>query len=121
MSRSVLVVDDDPAFRQLAARMLAAFDLVIVGEAATVADGLAAATSLQPDAVLLDVRLPDGDGVTLARALSDLPCAPRVLLTSTDVEAASPAEVERSGAVGFVSKDELPNAALDDLLDSRPR
>jgi DNA-binding NarL/FixJ family response regulator len=122
MSRSVLVIDDDPGFRRLATRMLAVFDLVIVGEAGTAADGRAAAASLKPDSVLLDIRLPDGDGITLARELSDLPWAPRVLLTSSDSEAASPAEVERSGAAGFVPKDELPNAALNELLgsDSRP-
>jgi DNA-binding NarL/FixJ family response regulator len=116
MSGSVLVVDDDPAFRRLAGRMLAVFDLIVLGEAATVADGRAAAASLKPDAVLLDIRLPDGDGLALARELSDLPWSPRVLLTSSDAEAALPAEVERSGAVGFVPKDELPNAPLNHLL-----
>ena len=116
MSSSVLVVDDDPAFRRLAARMFAAFDLVIVGEAATAAAGLAAVAQLTPDAVLLDVRLPDGDGLALAGELTQLPSSPSVLLTSSDAEAATEAEVSGSGAVGFVPKDELPNADLQGLL-----
>jgi CheY-like chemotaxis protein len=67
MSESVLVVDDDPTFRRLAQRMLASFDLAVAGEAHTVASAITAAGSLRPDAVLIDVRLPDGDGVALAR------------------------------------------------------
>jgi DNA-binding NarL/FixJ family response regulator len=115
---SVLVVDDDPAFRRLAARVLAAFDLGVVGEAASVAAALAAAAALQPGGVLVDVGLPDGDGIALAAQLVALPWRPRVVLTSTDAEAASAGDVERSGASAFVPKDQLPNAALGELLAS---
>ncbi len=115
----VLVVDDDPAFRRLARRVLAAFDLGVVGEAATVAAAIAAAAALEPTAVLVDVGLPDGDGVALARELVALPWGPRVVLTSSDAEAATPSDVRRSGAIAFVPKDQLPNAALRDLLGER--
>ena len=59
MRGSVLVVDDDPAFRRLAQHMLAAFGLGFAGEADTVAAAISAAGALRPDAVLLDVGLPD--------------------------------------------------------------
>jgi hypothetical protein len=49
-----------------------------------------------------------------------LPWRPRVVLTSTNAEAATPSEVRRSGAQAFVPKDELPGAALDDLLGTSP-
>jgi DNA-binding NarL/FixJ family response regulator len=120
MEHSVLVVDDDPAFRDLAQRLLSAFGLAVAGEAATAAAGLAAAGSLKPDAVLVDVGLPDGDGVALARELTALPWRPRVVLTSSDAEAATPADVRRSGAEAFVPKDQLPNAALGRLLGGGP-
>ena len=116
MASSVLVIDDDAAFRALARRILDNCGLTVVGEADTVAAGLAAMAELEPAAVLLDVRLPDGDGVALARQLADLPSRPRVLLTSSVPEAAGHDEVQRSGAVDFIPKDELPNAPLDALL-----
>jgi DNA-binding NarL/FixJ family response regulator len=115
---SVLVVDDDSAFRDLARRVLSATGLSVVGEADSVATAMAAAKELQPDALLVDVGLPDGDGIALARELADLPWRPRVVLTSIDADAASPGEVRRSGANGFAPKDELPSAGLRLLLGS---
>jgi DNA-binding NarL/FixJ family response regulator len=119
MPTSVLVVDDDSVFRGLARRMLGASGLVVVGEAATVAAAVTAAGELRPDAVLVDVGLPDGDGVSLALVLSALPWRPRIVLTSTDPDAASAEDVRRCGAAAFVAKDELPNAPLRRLLDGR--
>jgi DNA-binding NarL/FixJ family response regulator len=116
MHVSVLVVDDDPVFRGLARRMLVAGGLVVVGEAETVATAIIAANDLRPDAVLVDVGLPDGNGIALARELTMLPWRPRVVLTSTDPDAASAEDVRSSGAGAFVAKDELPNAPLKDLL-----
>jgi DNA-binding NarL/FixJ family response regulator len=112
MERSVLVVDDDAAFRRLAVRMLTAAGLVVVGEAATAADANAAAATLKPDAALVDVMLAGDDGIALAGELTALPWSPRVLLTSTDADAASASEVERSRARAFVPKSELPGAPL---------
>jgi DNA-binding NarL/FixJ family response regulator len=112
----VLVVDDDPVFRALARRMLDAGGLVVVGEAETVAAAMAAAVELRPDAALVDVGLPDGDGIALARELAALPWRPRIVLTSTDPDAASADDVRRSGAAAFVAKDQLPNAPLARLL-----
>jgi CheY-like chemotaxis protein len=114
--RSVLVVDDDPAFRGLARRLLGVFGLAFAGEADSVSAAKAAAGSLRPDAVLVDVGLPDGNGITLAGYLTALPWRPRVVLTSSNSEAASAADVQRSGAQAFVPKDQLPNAELHRLL-----
>lgn len=116
MPASVLLVDDDPGFRQLARRMLVAAGLVVVAEAATVTAAMTAARELHPDAALVDVGLPDGDGVSLAGELGLLPTPPRVLLTSSDPDAASAEDVSRSGAAGFVPKAELPGVGLWGLL-----
>ncbi|MCW3063899.1 MAG: response regulator receiver protein [Solirubrobacterales bacterium] len=113
---SVLVVDDDPVFRGLARRVLAAGGLIVVAEVATVAEAIAAARQLKPDAALVDIGLPDGDGIELAAELAALPWRPRVVLTSTDPDAASAEDVRRSGAGAFVPKDELPSAPLRHLL-----
>jgi DNA-binding NarL/FixJ family response regulator len=116
MPTSVLLVDDDPAFRRLARRLLIAAGLGVVGEAGTVAAATEAARALRPDAALVDVGLPDGDGITLAGELAALPWPLRVVLTSTDADAASPDDVRRSGAERFVPKADLPNVPLLRLL-----
>ena len=116
MSGSVLVVDDDPKFRGIARRMLAAFDLNVAGEADTAEAAIRAAERLRPDAMLVDVGLPDRDGVELAGELAKLPWRPRVVLTSSNAGAASAQDLEQSGAAAFVPKAELPNAELGQLL-----
>jgi DNA-binding NarL/FixJ family response regulator len=116
VTRSVLVVDDDPEFRELAGRLLAASGLVVVGEADSVAAAREAAARLEPSAVLLDVELPDGDGITLARELAALPWRPRVVLTSIDGDITTSDEARNAGARAFVHKAELPNAPLWELL-----
>jgi CheY-like chemotaxis protein len=116
---SVLVIDDDAAFRDLIRRMLGADGFVVVGEAETVATGIAAAHALRPDAALVDVGLPDGDGISLAGDLSSLPWRPNIVLTSADPDAADADDVRRSGARAFIAKDLLPNAPLRRLLNSR--
>jgi DNA-binding NarL/FixJ family response regulator len=114
MAGAVLVVDDDASFRSLARRMLTAAGLSVAGEADTVAAALDAAAALRPDAALIDIGLPDGDGVTLAAALGAMPWHPRILLTSIDPDAAS--LIGNRGAGPFVPKNELPNAPLRELL-----
>jgi DNA-binding NarL/FixJ family response regulator len=99
--------------------LLVAEGLVVVGEADGVASALVAARELQPDGALVDIRLGDGDGIELAGELSALSWRPRVVLTSTRLDAASSDDVRRCGASGFFPKDELPNAPLRQLL-SKP-
>jgi CheY-like chemotaxis protein len=116
MSQSVLVVDDDPEFRDLAGRLLAASGLTVVGEADSVEAALAAVARLEPSAVLVDVELPDGDGVTLVRELAALPWHPRIVLTSINGEITTAEEARSAGARAFVAKCDLPNAPLAQLL-----
>jgi DNA-binding NarL/FixJ family response regulator len=116
VNTSVLVVDDDPEFRELAGRLLAASGLTVVGEADSVAAALTAAVRLEPGAILLDVELPDGDGITLARELAALPWRPRVILTSIDGAITTTDEACDAGARAFLDKADLPNAPLAQLL-----
>jgi DNA-binding NarL/FixJ family response regulator len=114
--RTVLVVDDDPVFRGLAVRMLIAAGFDVVGEAGTATEAMTAAEAAKPDAALVDVDLPDRNGIVLALELSRLPWRPRVLLTSVDFDAAGPEDVRRSGASAFIHKADLPNHELTALL-----
>jgi CheY-like chemotaxis protein len=116
VTRSVLVVDDDPEFRELAGRLLAACGLTVVGEADSVAAALTAAVQLKPSAVLADVELPDGDGLTLARELAGLPWRLSIVLTSIDADITTTGEARLAGARAFVVKADLPDAPLAQLL-----
>jgi DNA-binding NarL/FixJ family response regulator len=111
MARTVLVVDDSPAFRATARMLLEARGYEVVGVAEDVASGLAAAQALRPDCVLLDVNLPDGDGVSAARRFDGA----AVVLVST-LDAAAIGDVEASGARGFMPKAELASPRLVELL-----
>lgn len=118
MAASVLIVDDDRPFRELAGRLLSAAGLDVIGQAASADAGMSAAKRLKPDAILLDVMLPDGDGVALAPSFAGLPWSPQVLLTSSSADAAASIEIDGSGAVGFVPKAQLASAPLGRLLGS---
>src|ERR1700751_2433346 len=114
--QSVVVVDDDPEFRRLASWLLAHSGVTVVGEGDSVAPAVASARRLQPSAVLVDVELPDGDGIALARELAALPWHPRVVVTSIDAEITTSDEVRHAGARAFVNKADLPNTPLVQLL-----
>jgi CheY-like chemotaxis protein len=112
MPTTVLVIDDDVTFRELAIQMLEGMGLSVVGEADTVEAAGAAA--------LLDIALPDGNGITLAAELAALPWAPRIVLTSNDPGAATQAVARSAGAVAFIAKQDLPDDRLHALLTARP-
>jgi two-component system nitrate/nitrite response regulator NarL len=111
----ILIVDDDPSFRSTARILLAVRGYQVAGEADCGHGGLALASATRPDAVLLDVNLPDGDGLAIAACLTAAG-GPRVLLTSSDPTAAPDHLMRSSGAVGFVAKEDLAGAALDTYL-----
>jgi two-component system nitrate/nitrite response regulator NarL len=113
----VLLIDDDPGFRKLARRMLSTGGLDVVGEAGDAGTGTAAAVRLRPDAILVDVGLPDRDGLALAGELAALPWGPRVVLMSADPDAISNAAAMRRGACGFIPKHDLPDTGVGLLVD----
>jgi DNA-binding NarL/FixJ family response regulator len=103
----VLIVDDDEAFREAIAEVLTEHGYHVVGEAGTVAEARRAVRALGPQAVLLDVNLPDGNGIGLSAELTEYEAGLRILLTSSDASAVTRRLVGRSGAAGFVAKTDL--------------
>jgi len=121
VARTVLIVDDHGRFRRLARVLLEAAGHVVVGEAQDGAGALHAARALRPDAVLLDVNLPDADGFAVARSLADLDARPRVVLTSSEDGSGFGALLAGAGALRFVPKGELASSDLGSLWDgARP-
>lgn len=89
MSVQVFIVDDSALVRQRLAELLIEVENVhIIGEAGTVADALTRIPSAHPDAVTLDIAMPDGDGVAVLAVLKGLHPAPLVaMLTNYASEA----------------------------------
>lgn len=117
MPRSVLVVDDDSSFRQLVIGLLRSWGHDVVGEAGSVAEAVDAVTALRPDTVLIDIGLPDGDGLDLTAQMSALPWRPQILLISADAQAASDSEARHAGAAGFTPKAEMTGSQFRRMLD----
>ena len=100
MRTRVLIVDDDHAFQRTAAEALAGRGYDIVGSVGTLADARRAVGELRPDAVLLDINLPDGSGLTFAEELDGSRPDLRVLVTSSDAASGT-------GRADFVAKTDL--------------
>ena len=102
---TVFLLDDHEVVRRGVADLIEAEpDLTVVGEASTAAEALARVPAVRPDVAVLDVRLPDGDGVTVCRELrSKLPELRCLMLTSfADDDALFDAIM--AGASGYVLK-----------------
>ena len=115
--RRILIVDDDARFRTIARALLEAHGFDVVGEAAGGEAGLAAARELEPEVVLLDIHLPDIDGLEVARRLAGVDAGLAVVLTSTRDASDYGPELTRSGARGFVPKDELSAERIVSLCE----
>jgi len=105
----VVLVDDDALVRA-GLRMILSSDATIdvVGEAATGREALTAAADLQPDVVLMDIRMPDMDGITATGHLHQLPRAPQVIVLTTFHLDDYVFAALRAGASGFLLKDTAP-------------
>jgi DNA-binding NarL/FixJ family response regulator len=101
----VVLVDDQSMIRTGLRMVLAAEpDIEVVGEAADGAEGVAVVTRLQPDVVLLDVRMPGVDGLEAARRIIDSGLPIRVVVLTTFDEDEYVAAALRAGVSGFLLK-----------------
>jgi len=108
---SVLLVDDHPVVRQGLRALLEAQDgIVVAGEAGDGPAAVSLATSLRPDIVLLDLKLPGMDGVAVLEALR--PSGLRVLVLTSATEPSAAARAVRAGAAGLIYKDIDPDALV---------
>jgi DNA-binding NarL/FixJ family response regulator len=112
MGPTVLIVDDHAAFRASARALLQAEGFDVVCEAADGAEAVAAVAVLRPEIVLLDIQLPDLDGLTVAEQLATVPNAPAVVLISSRDAAAYGPRLQAAPARGFIPKSGLSGEAL---------
>ncbi|MYT99448.1 MULTISPECIES: response regulator transcription factor [unclassified Streptomyces] len=104
VTRILLMDDHEVVRRGLRDLLEAERDLVVVGEASTADQALARGPALRPDVAVLDVRLPDGNGIAVCRELrSRMPDLACLILTSFDDEDAL-LDAIMAGAAGYVLK-----------------
>lgn len=110
----VLVVDDHAVIRDGIAAMLEPHDdLLVVGAAADGPTAARLAAELAPDVVLMDLRMPGGDGVDATARITALPHPPRVLVLTTYDTDADITRAMGAGAIGYLLKDTGRHALLD--------
>ena len=101
----ILIVDDHPMVREGLRGMLStASNLEVVGEAGTAHDAVAQAQALQPDVILLDIQLPDMDGVTALPQLKSVAATAHVLMVTMHEETAYMLQAVMAGAAGYILK-----------------
>jgi DNA-binding NarL/FixJ family response regulator len=113
---TVLIVDDHAGFRACARRLLEAEGFEVVGEVADATTAIAAVPQMRPDVVLLDVQLPDLNGVQAAGRIAALEGDSAIVLTSSRDQSDLIATPVDGAARGFIPKSELSGAAIRKLL-----
>ena len=116
-----LIIDDHPLLRMGARQMLASrWPEAEVAEAETLADGIRQFQTARPDVVLLDLRLPDADGIESAVRMTRVAGSVPILVVSQNDESSHATRLLELGVRGFLPKDraatDLP-AAVQRLLD----
>jgi len=104
---TVLLVNDEAIVREgLRMRLALEADMTIVGEAITGAEALEQVQRLQPTIVLMDLALPDMDGIAAIAALRATQATSAVVILSLQDDATIRARAQAAGAAAFVGKDE---------------
>jgi len=85
-------------------RTLPFYEIDVVGEAEDALDGIAQAAAIQPDAVLLDLHLPDRIGTEIIRELKEVAPGTRILMFTNDDQPESVSEAMTEGADAYVVK-----------------
>jgi len=113
MALRIFVVEDQLMLQQLLIGMLDSLQgLEVVGSAATAGEAIAACAALRPDLMILDVALPDGDGLQVAQALHVLRPSARIIILSSFASTVERPLDLRTAIVAILDK----NRAFQDLL-----
>lgn len=115
----VVIIDDSTLCRTVIRELLEHRGYDIAGEAGSVATAIDLVERLSPDAVLLDIHLPDGNGFEVAAYLRAHHPNVAVLLTSIDFQSSFYALADVSGARGFVPKSQLGDVQFELFWSNR--
>ena len=113
-TRVAIVEDHRMVAEGIAMALAAADDVDVVGVGASVADARALVARHRPEVLLLDHRLPDGEGVALAAELAAVPGAPRIVIVTSHADGALARQAFEGGCRGFIVKHEGLDARIAD-------
>ncbi len=113
--RARVIIADDHELARLGLRtmLVPEPDLEVVGEAATGREAVALSSSLEPDLVLMDIRMPDLDGLVATRAIKEVHPRTSVLIVTLSEDPDYLLEALRVGAAGYVLKDASRREVVD--------
>jgi DNA-binding NarL/FixJ family response regulator len=113
----ILIADDQTLFRTGLARLLDEDSRVeVVGQAADGAEAVALALKLQPDVILMDLKMPNVDGIEATRQLVAADPSVRVLILTTFEADNYVIQALKAGARGYVLKDSLASAIVSSIV-----
>ncbi|HEX4190704.1 MAG TPA: response regulator transcription factor [Marmoricola sp.] len=113
----VMVVDDHPMWRDGVERDLAEAGFAVIGSAATGTEALARFPAARPDVVVLDLQIPEPNGVAVTAEIVKLDPAVKVLILSASGEQADVLDAVKAGAIGYLVK----SASRAELIDAVTR
>jgi two-component system, NarL family, response regulator DegU len=114
MARTVVLVDDHTMLRQGLRRALEGEGIKVVGEASDGDEGVKVALALKPDVVLMDVSMPNTDGIDATRRLVSADARQRVVMLTMHVDREVIDRAIKAGAVGYLTKD----AAISEVIEA---
>ena len=115
----VMLVDDHALVRSAVRQALTAPGVEVVGEGSSADDALELAPQLRPDVLLLDINLPDGDGLRVLRELRPRLPETKIVMLTVSTDRRDLMDAVRAGAAGFLTKDLSPDALLRSVLGLR--
>jgi DNA-binding NarL/FixJ family response regulator len=117
----VLLVDDEPRLRGQLGAVLADYGMVVVGEAGTGREGIELACRLRPDVILMDLRMPELDGIAATRELSALLPSTPVIVLSAYEDPVLMREARLAGAAAYLVKGCRASELVDEIARVAPR
>lgn len=116
VARNTLLVDDHPVVRKGLAALLQGQQWAgEVRQAATVAEAVVAVHDLAPTLAIVDLRLPDGDGIDVLRTLTARAPGCRSLVLSMNADRRTAEQARQAGAVGYIVKDSDPEQLVESI------
>jgi len=109
---TVFIADDHPVLRSGIKAVFPADEYDVVGEADNGMAALKGIAALRPDIAILDITMPDLDGIAVTRRVADEFPETRVIILSMHADLSRPIEAFRAGALGYVLKDSEPGELL---------
>jgi len=116
--RRTIIVEDQRLVAEFFALHCRDLGLNVVRQCASVAEGLAAIREVQPDLVLMDISLPDGDGLELARTILGESPRIKIIGISSHCDPWTMLQVQRTGLHGFVDKHEQRLEVLSEAIQA---